>query len=149
MAVTLLFCGCAHLGERAHLETPGAKLFLRDPNKDGRRQWHLLIVGPDQDAKPALIFDEERPDMAPPPGPVALTGKPFTPRAAEAGYYLGYHLLVLTDDPPAGRGVAYLFERRLREAHPILWWGLEPAPGFDDATPAANWAKLQELFKKS
>lgn len=148
MAVALLSCACAHLSEKPFQETSGAKLFLRDPNKDGRRQWHLLVAGPDKDAKPALIFDEEKPDMAPPAVPVALTGKPFEPRVPEAGYYLGYHLLVLTDDPPAGRGVVYLFERRLGEAHPILWWGLEPAPGFDDASPAENWAKLKTLFKK-
>lgn len=148
-ALALLAGGCAHLGEKPAQATPGAKLYLRDPNGDGRRQWYLQVVDPKSGKEdPPLIFDEENPSLLPPSTPVTLTAKPFVPGDPLPGYYLSYRLLVVTDNPPAGRGVVYLYDRGKSEAYPILWWGLTPDPRFDDASPAANWAALQALFKK-
>lgn len=148
-AVTLLFSGCAHLAEKPARETPGAKLYLRDPNGDGRRQWFLRVIHTDEtDATPSLIFDEEDPSMPPPLAPVTLTSKPFVPGVPQPGYYLSYRLMVLTGHPPEDRGVVYMFGKETAEAFPLLWWGLTPDPRFDDASPADNWAKLQALFKK-
>lgn len=148
-AVALLSCACAHLSERPFQATPAAKLYLRDPNGDGRRQWHLEVVNPKaKNDAPALIFDEENPSLLPPSTPVTLTAKPFVPDDPLPGYYLTYRLMVVTDSPPEGRGVVYLFAKESSEAFPILWWGLTPDPRFDDAAPAANWAALQALFKK-
>jgi len=148
-AVTLLFCGCAHLAEKPSQQTPAARLYLRDPNGDGRRQWFLQVVDPvDKDKSSAMIFDEENPSLLPPSTPVTLTAKPFVPGDPLPGYYLSYRLMVVTDNPPEGRGVVYLYAKESSEAFPILWWGLTPDPRFDDAAPAANWAALQAMFKK-
>lgn len=148
-AVTLLFCGCAHFKEKPFQESSGARLFLRDPNGDGRRQWHLALVDPaNKDKSSSVIFDEEDPSSPPPSAPVTLTSKPFVPGVPQAGYYLSYRLMVLTGSPPDDRGVVYMFGKETSEAFPILWWGLTPDPRFDDASPADNWTKLKELFKK-
>jgi len=146
----VLLSACAHLREKPALETPGAKMFLRDPNGDGRRQWYLEIVSPGAEkSSPSLIFDEENPAMAAPASPVTLTRRPFAPAGEPApGYYLRYDLLVATDDPPAGRGAVYYYGRQSKDVYPILWWGLDPDPKFDDAAPAENAVKLQSLFKK-
>ena len=141
IAVAFFLAGCDKPA-RAPIEAPGIRLEVR------QGQWRLLVDWKDgKPPAPTMIFDEKKPALAPPKAPVTLNPAGFDAAKLPPaiGAPVSYRVMVMTNDETA-RGAYYVYSAAPEAAYPLLWWGLPPGLSFDQAEPAANWARLKTLL---